>query len=174
MRCHFGDRLNAGRRRTARLNTSVRVSRMAAPARRRLGMDWLAGYRGSGRADDPLPVYAKPSPAAGGAAVSWVDGAAAAARASMTNRRRSRRRRVERSVTVARRRASSTLHTERSYLPTIAVPTSGWLGSRVVSVLDSGAEGPGFKSQSQRCRVTVLAGKLFTPVVPLFTKQQNW
>ena len=46
------------------------------------------------------------------------------------------------------------------------------LGSRVVSVLDSGAEGPGFKSQPRRCRVTVL-GKLFTPVVPLFTKQQN-
>jgi len=45
----------------------------------------------------------------------------------------------------------------------------GWLGSRVVSVLDSGAEGPGFKSQSRRCRVTVL-GKLFTPIVPLFTK----
>ena len=44
-----------------------------------------------------------------------------------------------------------------------------WLGSRVVSVLDSDAEGPGFKSQSQRCRVTVL-GKLFTPIVPLFTK----
>jgi len=36
----------------------------------------------------------------------------------------------------------------------------------VVSVLDSGAEGPGFKSQLRRCRVTVL-GKLFTPVVPL-------
>ena len=50
---------------------------------------------------------------------------------------------------------------------------TGWLGSRVVSVLDSGAEGPGFKSQSRRCRVTVL-GKLFTPIVPLFTKQQNW
>ena len=48
----------------------------------------------------------------------------------------------------------------------------GWLGSRVVSVLDSGAEGPGFKSQP-RCRVTVLV-KLFTPIVPLFTKQQNW
>ena len=48
----------------------------------------------------------------------------------------------------------------------------GWLGSRVVSVLDSGTEGPGFKSQSRRCRVTVL-GKLFTPIVPLFTKQQN-
>jgi len=30
-----------------------------------------------------------------------------------------------------------------------------WLGSRVVSVLDSGAEGPGFKSQPRRCRVTV-------------------
>ena len=41
------------------------------------------------------------------------------------------------------------------------------------SMLDSGAEGPGFKSQSQRCRVTVL-GKLFTPIVPLFTKQHNW
>ena len=27
----------------------------------------------------------------------------------------------------------------------------GWPGSRVVSVLDSGAEGPGFKSQSRRC-----------------------
>jgi len=49
----------------------------------------------------------------------------------------------------------------------------GWLDSRVVSVLDSGTEGPGFKSQSRRCRITVL-GKLFTPVVPLFTKQQNW
>ena len=49
----------------------------------------------------------------------------------------------------------------------------GWLGSRAVSVLDSGAEGPGFKSQSRRCRVTVL-GKLFTPIVPLFTKQQIW
>jgi len=47
------------------------------------------------------------------------------------------------------------------------------LGSRVVSVLDSGAEGPGFKSQSRHCRVTVL-GKLFTPIVPLFTKQRNW
>ena len=42
----------------------------------------------------------------------------------------------------------------------------------MVSVLDSGAEGPGFKSQSRRCRVTVL-GKLLTPIVPLFTKQQN-
>jgi len=37
----------------------------------------------------------------------------------------------------------------------------------------SGAEGPGFKSQPRRCRETVL-GKLFTPIVPLFTKQQNW
>ena len=49
----------------------------------------------------------------------------------------------------------------------------GWLGSRVVSVLDSGAEGPGFKSQLRCGRVTVL-GKLFTPILPLFTKQQNW
>jgi len=48
----------------------------------------------------------------------------------------------------------------------------GWLDSRVVSELDSGAEGPGFKSQPQRCRVIVLS-KLFTPIVPLFTKQRN-
>ena len=27
----------------------------------------------------------------------------------------------------------------------------GWLGSRVISVLDSGAVGPGFKSQPRRC-----------------------
>ena len=44
------------------------------------------------------------------------------------------------------------------------VLTQGWLGSWVVTVLDSGAEGPRFKSQSRRCRVTVL-GKLFTPIV---------
>ena len=47
-------------------------------------------------------------------------------------------------------------------------PLLGWLGSRVVSVLDSGAEGPRFKSQPRRCRVTVF-GKLFTPIMPLFT-----
>ena len=49
----------------------------------------------------------------------------------------------------------------------------GWLSSRVVSVLDSGAEGPVFKSQPRHSRVTVL-GKLFTSIVPLITKQQNW
>jgi len=49
----------------------------------------------------------------------------------------------------------------------------GRLGSRVVSMVDSGAVGPGFKSQPRRCRVTVL-GKLFTSIVPLFTKQRNW
>jgi len=31
---------------------------------------------------------------------------------------------------------------------------AGWLGSRVVSVLDSGAVGPGFKSQSRRSRLS--------------------
>jgi len=46
---------------------------------------------------------------------------------------------------------------------------TGCLSSLVVSMLDSVAEGPRFKSQSRRCRVTVL-GKLFTPIVPLFTK----
>ena len=45
-----------------------------------------------------------------------------------------------------------------------SIPSEWWLGSRVVRVLDSGAEGPGFKSQSRRCPVTVL-GKLFTAVL---------
>jgi len=44
-------------------------------------------------------------------------------------------------------------------------PAAGRLGSRVVSI--------GFKLQPWRCRVTVL-GKLFTPIVPLFTNQRNW
>jgi len=43
----------------------------------------------------------------------------------------------------------------RSWISVLAL-SAGWLGSRVVSVLDSGAEGPEFKSQPQRCRVTVL------------------
>ena len=34
----------------------------------------------------------------------------------------------------------------------------------MVNVLDSGAVGPGLKSQPRRCRVTVLC-KLFTPIV---------
>ena len=55
----------------------------------------------------------------------------------------------------------------------IVILVVGWLGSRVVSVLDSGAVGPGFKSQPRRCQMTVL-GTLLTPVVPLFTKQRNW
>ena len=38
----------------------------------------------------------------------------------------------------------------------ICTTTTGWLASQVVSVLDSGAEGPGFESQPRRCRVTVL------------------
>jgi len=46
-------------------------------------------------------------------------------------------------------------------------------GSRWVSVLHSGAVGPGFRSQPRHCRVTVL-GKLFTPIVPPFTKLRNW
>jgi len=47
-----------------------------------------------------------------------------------------------------------------------------WLGSRVVSVLDSGAVRHGFTSKPRRCRVTVL-GRLFTPIVSLFTKRQK-
>ena len=44
----------------------------------------------------------------------------------------------------------------------VIVITVGWLGSQVVSMLDSGAEGLEFKSQPRCCRVIVL-GKLFTP-----------
>jgi len=52
-------------------------------------------------------------------------------------------------------------------------PDSGWLSIQVVSVLNSGTVGPGLKSQPRWCQVTVL-GKLFTPIVPPFTKQRNW
>ena len=59
------------------------------------------------------------------------------------------------------------------YLYQIGTSLLGWLVSRVLSMLDSGTEGPGFKSQPRRYQITVL-GKLFTPIVPLFTKQRNW
>jgi len=44
---------------------------------------------------------------------------------------------------------SSDYHFRPSYIVT------WWLSSRLVSVLDSGSEGPGFKSQSRRCRVSL-------------------
>ena len=47
----------------------------------------------------------------------------------------------------------------------------GWLGSRVVSVLVQ-AKKARVQIEARHCRVTVL-GKLFTPIVPLFTKQQT-
>jgi len=50
----------------------------------------------------------------------------------------------------------------------------GWLGSRVVSALDSGAEGPGSNRSRDAARWVTVLRKLFTPIVPLFTKQQNW
>ena len=46
---------------------------------------------------------------------------------------------------------------EFSYMSiSVATKPQGWLGSRVVSVLESGAERPGFTSQPRPCRVTVL------------------
>ena len=54
----------------------------------------------------------------------------------------------------------------------MCIDTADCVTDRVVSMLDSGTEGPRFKLQSCRCWVTVL-GKLFTPIVSLFTKQQN-
>ena len=59
-----------------------------------------------------------------------------------------------------------------SYSSQLTPALSWWLGSWVVSVLDSDAEGPRFKSQSRCCRVTVL-GKLFTPIVPLFSSPSS-
>ena len=41
-----------------------------------------------------------------------------------------------------------------SFISSLNNPRGGWLGSRVVSMLDSGAEGPGLKSLPRRCRVT--------------------
>ena len=66
-------------------------------------------------------------------------------------------------------------HASSRHLSFFSLPLPHYGGSvaRVVSVLDSGAEGPGFKSQPRRYRVTVL-GKLFTPIVSAFTKQRNW
>jgi len=64
-------------------------------------------------------------------------------------------------------------HIQTLGMSTVSAAMLGRLGSPVVSMLDSGAVRPGFKSQPRCCRVTVL-GKLFTPIVPLFTKQQNW
>ena len=107
-----------------------------------------------------------------------------------TNRRQGFLRRCTASVEQAADTAEAAAVNQYSLLPTtnISVPVCpwtpgyrlmtaffmctrsslGWLSSRVVTVLDSGAEGPRFKSQLWRCRVTVL-GKLFTPIVPLFT-----
>ena len=65
-------------------------------------------------------------------------------------------------MTYVNARTISTAHDDNATL-LLTHLQCGWLGSRVVSVLDSGAEGPGFKSQPRRCRVTVL-GKLFTPM----------
>ena len=76
-----------------------------------------------------------------------------------------RRSERHRAVDLARRRSASTSPTPISnpnWNCCSAPGMRGWYDSRVVIVLDSGAVGPGFKSQPRRCRVTVL-GKLFTP-----------
>ena len=56
--------------------------------------------------------------------------------------------------TVTRQRRGSDLNPDpnapESSTLTSFLCSSWWLGSRVVSVLDSGAEGPGFKSQLRR------------------------
>jgi len=68
------------------------------------------------------------------------------------------------------RNVRSTRYYQTSYTSHCTVyALFGWLGSRVVSVPDSGSEEHGFESQSWRCRVTVL-GKLFTPIVPRSTQ----
>ena len=54
-------------------------------------------------------------------------------------------------------------------LPYLDGPVAEWLACWTLAQI----EGPGFKSKPRRCRLTVL-GKLSTPIVPLFTKKQNW
>jgi len=76
-------------------------------------------------------------------------------------------------ITIAVTNSQASIRAEFHSLPLLCFLNYSAPDSRVVSMLDSGAEGPGFKSQPQRFQVTVL-GKLFTPIVPLFTKQQNW
>ena len=45
----------------------------------------------------------------------------------------------------------------------------------MVSVLDSGVEGPRVQIIVAMLSGTLIVlGKLFTPIVPLFIKQQNW
>jgi len=70
------------------------------------------------------------------------------------------------------------LYTNRKVLGVcydVCTESYGWLGSRVVSVLDSGAE-----VRVQIAAATLpgnslrLLGKLLIPIVPLFIKQQNW
>ena len=93
-------------------------------------------------------------------------------RVRLSNEQTHRRRHVC-SVHLLRHRHSATgvrrftLHAV--LLGRIAIGLQGWLGSRVVSVLDSGAEGPGFKSQSRRCRVTVFGeqGTVHTHCAPV-------
>ena len=48
------------------------------------------------------------------------------------------------------------------YFSPFLLHVTRWLGSRVVSVLDSGAVGPGFKSQPRRCRVNSLRQTVHT------------
>ena len=53
-----------------------------------------------------------------------------------------------------------------------SIELSRWLGGVVVRALDSWSRGRGFDSDRGTIRATTL-GKLFTPNVPLFTKQCN-
>ena len=57
-----------------------------------------------------------------------------------------------------------------SFLAQLMVVTGG----SVAEWLACWTQAQKFKSQSRRCRLTVLGDKLLTPIVPLFTKQQNW
>jgi len=86
---------------------------------------------------------------------------------------RSHRRPYKHTRTHARTHTHAAVRETRCTAQPDSSPPAHPTGSRVVSVQDSGAVGPGFKLQPRRCRVTVL-GKLFTPIVPLFTKQRNW
>jgi len=69
---------------------------------------------------------------------------------------------VVRNTTTASRCKQCMKMTRQSWQTTVKIviirpsTLAGWLGSRVVSMRDSGTEGPGFKPQPWRSRVTVL------------------
>ena len=63
-------------------------------------------------------------------------------------------------LTIQERSAPPTFQPSFAPVFYVGLHSVGWFGSRVVSVLDSGTGGPGFKSQPRRSRVTVFGNHI--------------